>query len=117
MKLKKKLVDLHFMALQVLELSPEKKSIYFKKGFSDFLEIFFQDLNNCSAAFPESADTNEADLTIIMELTYGTLKHKSRALSETSLKEYWEGSSLAAEKSLLILELAFETITVNSEAA
>lgn len=117
MNIKHKLVDLHFIALQVVETLPQGRSKPFNNGFTNFIEGFFQLLTDCSNCMQNEDGTHDADLTIMLEVSYDCLKFKANKLPPDERQAYWEGCDLAAKLSLDSLSLAFETITVNSEAA
>jgi hypothetical protein len=117
MRINNKLIDLHYLALQALGQKPEKKSLFFYKGYSEFIEDFFELLNDCSRFIADPDNNHEADLSVIMEITQVTLEHNSSTYSDEEKNEYWIGAKLASEESFRILELAFEAPTINSEVA
>jgi hypothetical protein len=117
MNIKHNLVDLHFIALQVVKMLPHGRNKSFNKGFTNFIEDFFQLLSDCSISIQNEDGSHDADLTIMLEVSYDCLRFKANKLPPEEKKTYWEGCELAAKLSLETLSLAFETITVNSEAA
>lgn len=116
MIIRRKEINIQYLAVQVLETCPSDKGFDFASGFVAFVECFFQDLDFCSDAFTNKDGHFEVDLSVIMELSLKTLQTDYNKLPAHQRKKYWQGISAGSEASEKILKFAFEVFPTNEAA-
>jgi hypothetical protein len=116
MIIRRKEINIQFLALQALKTCPRDQGAAFTSGFVAFIECFFQDLDFCSDAFTDRDGKFEVDLYVVMDLSLGTLQSFFNQLPLEQRKKYWMGVSSAVENAEKILKFAFEIFPTNEAA-
>jgi hypothetical protein len=116
MIIRRKEINIQFLALQVLETCPREKGTDFITGYTAFVECFFQDLDFCSDAFTDGNGNFEVDLYVVIDLSLETLQSFFNQLPLEQRKNYWLGVTSAVKNSESILKFAFEVFTTNEAA-
>ena len=116
MIIRRKEINIQYLALQVLNSCPRDKGTDFINGFTAFVECFFQDLDFCSDAFTDREGHFEVDLYVVIDLSLGTLQSFFNQLPLEQRKNYWLGVTSSVKNSVSILKFAFEVVTTNEAA-
>jgi hypothetical protein len=116
MKLRKKEINLQYLALKVLELCPMDECKNFENGFIEFVQCFFLDINSCSEPFANLDGTHDVDLQAVFDLTFDTLDFLVNKQPIDERKRYWSGVMAAASISESTLRFAFEVNPINEAA-
>ena len=116
MIIRRKEINIQYLALQVLNTCPRDQGPDFISGFTAFVECFFQDLDFCSDAFTNKDGNFEVDIVVVMDLSLGTLQAYFNKLPMEQRKNYWLGVISAVKQSEGILKFAFEVFPTNEAA-
>lgn len=116
MKLRKKEINLQYLAFEVLELCPSDECKNFEDGFIEFVQCFFLDIHSCSEPFANLDGTHDVDLQVVFDLTFDTLDFFVIKQPIEKRKEYWSGVLKAASISESTLKFAFDVHPMNEAA-
>ena len=116
MIIRRKEIEIQFLALQTLKLCPSSQGAEFNAGFSAFVECFFQDLDYCSDAFTDRNGHFDVELSVVLDLSLGTVESFLKRMPLEQRKNYWLGVMASVEASEQTLKFAFEVVATNEAA-
>lgn len=117
MIIQRKTIDIPDLSLQVLEACPAGENVVFRKGYAEFVDQFFSDLELFAEAFSDHwTGRFETDLDLDLEISLESVEFQFSLLPLDQKKNYWAGVQLAVTNSCNILNLAYETVDLKKAA-